>query len=567
MHKILLDLSSVYDFTLAIIRLGNRGKLMSSDSISRRELLVKIGYLCAASGGLATWNPALAKLESKDAGNDDKLIEIAGAKGRYVVSGWTGDSFTLGHKLRDRDFPKFPANVSAKVDFVIVGGGIAGLVSAYHLRDHDFLLLEQSSQLGGQARGSYAHGGMCFSYGSTLLSDIKGTTGELLDELDLHPAKLATPSDAWLFEGKWIKGVQGDGANSWYREFARFMTENRAILSKCSSADLVAPLTNPELLVLDEEPLSKHLTSYSELFRQLIDSYLKSYYCAGSATISSLAGMVALKNLIESNYILPGGNSAISITLGRMLFPRGVVANEKRYQNDAFVWSIELADDHSYVTYSTKDGECHKVQCRHVILASPHMVSARLLDNLNSAARVQFYRYRYGSYLVATLILNQKVLDPVYSHYVQPPFSFAKVSAVETPYQLAGAYKKEMGSALTVYQPYEPVSQGRALLLAGDRESFASSIVNQLATLTDGLEENLTQVILTRWGHAMAVPAAGYFANLNKLCKVTSNSYSLAHSSACGLPRIESAITGAKLATRRALAAKQCGGTWYSLPG
>jgi protoporphyrinogen oxidase len=520
--------------------------------VTRRELLTKLSYLLAASGSLTNVSDALAKLNSGNAAGDDKIIKVISAGGSYQISDWTGDDFTLGHRLRDRDFPKFPANVSAKVDFVIVGGGIAGLCAAHYLKNHHYLLLEQSAQLGGQARGGSSITGMNFSYGSQMLASVNGAVGELLHDLNLHPTSLTSASSSWLWDNTWVKGIAGQDASAVHNQFSRLIGDSQSIWSKFSNQDLIAPISDQELLSLDRKPFCDLLTGYTKPFSQLLDSYLKSYYCAGTGMVSALSALAALKNLTTPNYLLPGGNADLSIGLTKAI---AVDRQSPRCLTNAFVWSIELGDDGNYVTYSTIHGECHKVECRHVILCSPHMVSLRLLSNLNSASKMSLYGYRYGSYLVANLLLKNKVLDANYAHFAPPPYSFSKLAWAPNPSH--AAHKSSAGCLLTVLQPYEPASPGRALLLAGNREAFAASIIKELAPLTDGLLKNLEQIILSRWGHAMAVPSVGYFAKLNKLCESVSPNYSLAHSSARGLPRIESAVAAAKSASNRALGIKE----------
>src|SRR5262245_39965362 len=60
------------------------------------------------------------------------------------------ESNTICHKVRDGHHFKLPVATSHH-DVVIVGGGPSGLLSAYLLRDRDFLLLEKEPRFGGNA--------------------------------------------------------------------------------------------------------------------------------------------------------------------------------------------------------------------------------------------------------------------------------------------------------------------------------------------------------------------------------------------------------------------------------
>src|SRR5205814_1143473 len=152
---------------------------------SRRQFLANLGLLFASglSGSIleADANPAVA------------------SKPQYKLSPWTGDNFSRGHALRDGQLPAFPKNAERTVDFAIVGGGLSGLTTAYYLRNHDFLLLEQYDELGGQARGG-SYRGLDYSIGSAYVGTVSGIYGELWRDLGITPAEIPTTKNAWYWE-------------------------------------------------------------------------------------------------------------------------------------------------------------------------------------------------------------------------------------------------------------------------------------------------------------------------------------------------------------------------------
>ncbi|OGS44987.1 MAG: hypothetical protein A2539_04745 [Elusimicrobia bacterium RIFOXYD2_FULL_34_15] len=56
-----------------------------------------------------------------------------------------------------------------KTDTIIIGGGIAGLSTAYHLKNKDFLLLEKESEVGGICRSIKTDNGFYYDYTGHLL--------------------------------------------------------------------------------------------------------------------------------------------------------------------------------------------------------------------------------------------------------------------------------------------------------------------------------------------------------------------------------------------------------------
>src|SRR5436305_222900 len=65
-------------------------------------------------------------------------------------------------------------------DVAVVGGGIAGLATAWHLRDLDVLVLEASDRLGGRIK-SEPRGDVWLNFGAHVFGGSGSATGRLLD--------------------------------------------------------------------------------------------------------------------------------------------------------------------------------------------------------------------------------------------------------------------------------------------------------------------------------------------------------------------------------------------------
>lgn len=509
---------------------------------SRRAFLKDAAYLLAGLNAFSI-SEALAGAPRPPAASTTAPLKI---------SPWTGDDFTIGHRLRDGNMPQFPKATEKNVDFVIIGGGVAGLAAAYHLKDTNFLLLEQYQDLGGNSRGGNFQG-IGYSWGAQYLYEVDGLTGSLLNSLGLKPVKLDQTKNSFWWENKWQRGVSGAQSNSLYRDFRRLQSELSPIWNAFRGKILTVPLNDPAMLKLDKEPMTSYLTGYSPAFRSLMEGFLKSSACGTSDLLSALTGTSILEDLVAPSYELEGGNPAIA----RALASRLKGTNPGKVVSGSFAWSVALNDKGASIVYSTSDGSVHRVNCRHVILAIPPMVAARILTSIKAKDKALMFTFRYGSFLVANLLLKKKIFSGSFDNWFGSPFTFTDMVVAETPYQMQGHYKPEMGSVLTVYQPYAPGTEGRTLLFEGDREKFARSIVSQLTPVLGPLESWLDQVVLTRWGHAMAVTGPGYYQQMTRILNNQSDNYSLAHSSFYGLPCLESAVKGARVAADRALKLKR----------
>lgn len=504
---------------------------MSGDTpTSRRQFLKTLGCLIAAGSG--TFWPGSWQTMAAPA---------------YRLADWTGDDFTLGHKLRNGQTPNLKPVSQQSVDFVIVGGGMAGLSSAYYLRNHNFLLLEQYSQPGGQSRGGSYHG-IDYSWGPAYLGSKTGLVGELLDALSLKPVEISPLKNSWYWEKKWIPGYQGSDQQLLYKQFARLVSEFRPLHQQLQGIQPNWPITNQNLLKLDAQPFSSMLKTYDAKFISLLNSFAKSAYCGNIDQLSGYAGLSMVQDLISPSYVFKGGNPALATALKNKVQASG----RQRIICNAFVWQIDLKESGATITYSDKQGAIHQVNCRHIILTAPPLVAARIVPDLPDAVIAQLLSFKFGSYLVGNFCLRKKVFDGAYDNWVDSPFSFTDLITAETPYEASGSYKPTMGQVVTLYQPYEPSSGGRPSLLNGNRQEISNTLVDQLSRLVEHFQGNLEQVVLTRWGHAMVVAAPGNLNRLNRIHNSDTGPLTLAHCSMEGLPSAESAISAAAKASKRA---------------
>lgn len=506
--------------------------MLNEDKESRRQFLKKMA-------ALLTMQMAFS---GRGANGAD---EVAATSFPFKVSNWTGDDFTLGHKLRIGEVPAIPSAPEKKVDFVIVGGGVSGLTAAHRLNDHDFLLLEQYDSTGGHARGG-SFRGIDYSWGSAYTSTVDGISGELFSELKIAPVELPPERNSWYWQQKFCT-AEGAAANgqlqAQYQKLLKEVTPVLQAVRKEKEGEL-----SPKFTELDTTVFASALKDYSPEFIGLIDSYCRSSFCGGITQISSLAGYLLLEDLLTPSYVFKGGNPAIAKALTASVEKSG----KGRMVTGSFVWKVEMTDTGASVIYSTADGACHRVDCKHVIVATSPMVAARQLVHVDNMLRAQLMMFKFGAYLVANCLMKKKIFDGSYDCFIGEPSSFTDITVAETPYMVAKEYTPDMGSVLTVYQPYVPGSAGRGLLLAGDRMAFAKQLSDDLEKLITTFTPSLEELVLTRWGHALAVVSPGYFGRLAKM-KLLGDKLSFAHSSLAGGPYVEAAIKGGTDAATNAL--------------
>jgi protoporphyrinogen oxidase len=516
------------------------------DVKTRRDFLRTLFGLAAV--GSAPFSLAALAAPAKEASATTCGAQSASAK-TYKISQWTGDDFSLGHILRSGTCPPFPEHAEKSLDFIIVGGGIGGLTAAHSLKDQDFLLLEQYGQLGGQSRGG-SFRGIDYSWGPAYISNVEGIYGKLYADLGINPEPLPKEDNAFFWHQKWCPGVSGSEPMDLYGEFKRLREDLAAGQRLLPEEDTPQAMGAPDVITLDETPFAALLKNYSPEFIALLDNILRSALCGGTTSVSAAIGIYLLSDLTSANYCFKGGNPAIA----RGLVSNLTAAGGERLRSGCFVWKITLGEGKASVFFTDKDGVPHHFSCKHVIVATPPMVAWRQFSNLPDMARTTLMPFHYGAYLVANFLMSKKTYNGAYDNFVGSPFTMADFTVAETPYKVAGTYKEGGPSVLTVYQPWEPGSAGRTLLLEGDRSKLSRQLHDQMSQLVSHLDENLEEIVLSRWGHAMPVVTPGYYKRLRAIMQCNNGPYSFAHSCTQGMPSAESAIRAGQFAAARAKA-------------
>jgi protoporphyrinogen oxidase len=503
---------------------------------SRREFLQSLTWLLAFGGTSLYSAEAQAKIK--------RALESVY---HHKLSPWLGDNFERGHKLRDGELPTFPKNAEATVDFVIVGGGVAGLTSAYYLKDHNFLLLEQYDEFGGNSIGR-SYRGMDYSLGAAYLGTNDGIVGQLIDELGIKPAVLGPERNSWLGNsGKWDQGTDSNCRPDLAKQFARLQNEFKPLLKLVREWQF--PALNPQLAKLDGQTFASLLKGYDPKFLAILDNFCLSSLCGGIQQVSALAMIDLVADLFNESYVFQGGNPAIA----RALKSKVEKSGHGRCQTGCFVWQIDLKDNGASVVYQDKNGELHRVDCKQVIVAAPPLVASRIIPNMNDSIKGQLLAFKYGAYLVGNFCFNKPAFKGNYDNWFPTPHGISDFIAAETPYIAQNAYKPSMGSVLTAYRPYAYGTGGRSLLYEGNRQEISASLIKEMSKAVASMSSHLEQIVLSRWGHAMVVFRPGTYGRLEKIHQSQNDSYTLAHNSMYGIPCAESAIFAARRAADKAL--------------
>jgi monoamine oxidase len=410
----------------------------------------------------------------------------------------TGDHFEICHQVRDgQTFPRPP--VSKRHDIVIVGGGASGLSTAYFLREHDFLLLEKEPHWGGNATME-EYQGQAFATGSAF--DYKGTpSDQLARELGLNPLPINS-SDPTIVNGKWVADTWGAGLDE-----LPYPAEVRTSFKKFRG-DMLKLAGSKNLAQFDGIPLTKYLKGYAPEVTQWWDCYGPSNYGAKSADTSTMVALIELKDLTESaendtRVTLPGGNAVFVQKLSETLHAK----DAERMISDATIVAIEPQKTEVHVTYA-HGGSLRTVAAKFVIMATPKLITWRLLSGLSDAQTDMMRSFRYCPYAVINMIFDIPIYSRAYDTWC-PGKSFSDMIVADWVELKQPGYQQKNG-ILTFYTPISELQRDSLLRIEGCRR-IAANVLRDFHKLLPEFTSEPLELHFYRRGHPLFLSRPGAY--------------------------------------------------------
>ena len=427
-----------------------------------------------------------------------------------MAGSFVNESFELGHKLRDRGgFPQSRRTVRSLV--VIVGGGIAGLSSAWQLHRRgftDFVLLEMNDQAGGNSRWGeneitpYPWGahyvpvpGTKARYVRELFRDL----GVLVDGQWQERYLCFAPQERLFLFGRWQEGIEpAIGLTSADREqFRRF---EDLVLGFRASSKFTVPMEaglSASTAGLDQLSFAAWLRSKaidSRILHWYMDYCCRDDYGATSEETSAWAGIqyFASREPEEKGPLTwPEGNGWI---VRRLLERVG-----KFVRTGQMVHRISPAGRH--VSVFAGDTE---YRASFVIFAAPTFLAPYIIDSM-----APLDDFEYSPWLTANLKL-ERLPD---SYGGDPTWDSVSMDSRTLGYVDATHQTLRTHTERTVWTFYWALAEGpsrnRQLLLNQDCRYWQEAILRDLERLHPDIRDCVSRIDVMRMGHAMARPKVG----------------------------------------------------------
>ncbi len=491
-----------------------------------------------------------------------------------IEGGFTGIDVARGHALRDRTLRGAAPDMVRRTRVVIAGGGVAGLAAARALRlagIEDFVLLELEDTAGGNSRGGSVDGIAC-PLGAHYLpvpGDEASEVQDLLEELGLRRRVAGrweyderhlchSPQERIFFRGEWQEGllpVHGvePSTLAQYRRFARRVeTLQREARFQIPMAKLTPA---PALLALDA------LTFDAWLAREgLDDPHLRWYldYCcrddygAGLAHVSAWAGIHYFASRHgfhapgdesgERDAVLtwPEGNGWLTRRLAEPL-------GERLKRAHAVTRVAETRSGVEVDAFDVATQTTVRWQAERCIVALPVFVAARVVENPPDVLRNAAAQVRYAPWLVANVHIRAPLADPprgAAPSWDNVVYGTRGLGYVDARHQALDP--TPAGTVLTWYRPLGPsthdTGDGRRQLLDRPWAGWRDELLGELSVPHPDLPALARRIDITRYGHAMAMPAPGMLREL-ATARVVAGRLAFAHADWSGYSIFEEAFT------------------------
>ncbi len=457
-----------------------------------------------------------------------------------ITGGYTNESHERGHWLRD--VAALPApHKTIRTACIIAGGGVSGLSAARSLRlagRDDFVLLELADKAGGNARGAIMQG-VPHPLGAHYLpapSDDAPSVQGLLEELGIRRrvtgrwqyderALCHSPQERLYFQGEWQEGLlptNGVGAAT-LAQYAKFHTvvERWRVTGAFSipakpaqRSDVLALHSSTFAAYLQREGLNEtHLLWY-------LDYCCRDDYGAGLGVVSAWAGIhyfAARHGFGAPNASATGDtekSSVLTWAQGNGFLTQAMAAPlEERLRTGRVVTRIETNRSGVVVdAYNTATQQLERYQAPRAVIALPAFIAARVVVNPPAALLAQAQQTQYSAWSVANIHLNA----PLAAGYgAAAEMAWDNVLYGVAPSSLGYVNAKHQSTdqwpaptVITHYSAHGIELAARKALLTMPWVQAREVVLQELASVHSDLLAKTTQVNITRYGHAMAVPAA-----------------------------------------------------------
>nr|BFD60326.1 hypothetical protein CKG001_24330 [Bdellovibrio sp. CKG001] len=413
-----------------------------------------------------------------------------------------------------------PSGISEDLDVVIVGGGVAGLSTAYYLRDKKIAVLEMDFRLGGNSKGETYKNAM-YSTGAAYFvePDKDAPLAHLLNELGVwdHARRESSDHTTVLYNNKFTspfwKGATDKAASEQFKKIFTRLAEIGAEADFDYNGELartVDHLTFEQWLKKEFGDVHPHLLEYFQL-------YGWSSFCGSTDELSAYQYLGFICAETGNLMAYPGGNAYVVHKMAQAIRK---AAGTRSLRAGAIVLRVTTEGDSAVVLYEDAMGNLKKIRAKKVVMACQKFVARRIIPEMPKEQFDAIGQLMYRAYLVGNIITKKPFQSPSYELYCLrgqvPPSPTAlrrgDRSFTDICYGTWAQQEKVDHSVLTLYHgiPYDGARQFLFNPASHDKYKtrYLTDVEPVLKTMNLTLDD-VHGIRLTRWGHSLPLAQAG----------------------------------------------------------
>jgi hypothetical protein len=458
---------------------------------------------------------------------------------RFPEGEIVGQSATLGHVLRENRRFELPADKWTSVKVAIVGGGVAGLSTAWKLAKNgvnDFVVLELEKEAGGTSRSGEGQP-VSHPWGAHYLPVPFAENTELislLDEMSLTEGRAVDgsvvikeqylcrdPEERVFYKGRWYDGLYlhvGESEEE-KRQFAEFQKHIDHWVNWRDSKGrraFVVPSANcsddPEATALDNITFAEWLAQYGLNSERLVwycDYACRDDYGLKLDQTSAWAGLFYFCARVRKS----GEESQPFITFpegnGRFVNHLAESVKDNIHRSHMVVSIVPTANGVDVVCLA--NGELRGYRCEKVIYASPIFTAPWVIRGFREDAPFAASEFHHNAWFVANLFLKDRPRPRFAKDF---PLAWDSV-LYESPSlgYVNATHQAGIDYGPTVWTYYYPMCHepdGRTKLFNYEWRDLADVCLTDISRAHPEIYDLCERIDIMRWGHAMISPRPGF---------------------------------------------------------
>jgi len=397
-------------------------------------------------------------------------------------------------------------------DVVVVGAGIAGLATAWHLRDLDVLVLEAEERIGGRIR-SEPRGDVWLNVGAHVFGGARSATGRLLDGAGVRavdvPGRLAAVAlGEQIVAGGRVETYPLRLPLSPRSRWALIRAGARLRLAVRRYAAVAAERAGEDATARQRRMLDfLDDRSFSDFIGPLppdVDSIFRATLTRSSGEPEELAAGYGIGYF----HLVWNRRAGLSRNIwggsSRLIEALAAGVGAARILTGAPVTDVVPEGEAVLVRYR-RDGHEHVVRARHAVVATPAYVARELIAELPDATATALASVRYGPYVVGAFLTDETEPMPWDGIYAlaTPGRSFSML--LNTANVLRHAGPRSPGGSLMVYAAASAARTLDGLTDARVEERFRTD----LCGIYPEARAVVREIVIQRWPCGLPYAAVG----------------------------------------------------------